>query len=148
MIKNKTKYSEKFPGLVDVQLISEDNWDSLYDGEHNFAIPISVWKPLDKYQNTLIKSLLLNKVQKANDTISDLIEKLNNLVKENDFKEYTNAEDLKEAFKQIKSTQEELGELLEEEIDDEDLEDEAHVASMKANKVIRRLAAQMRVYGK
>ena len=103
---------------------------------------------MDKYQNTLIKSLLLNKVQKANDTISDLIEKLNNLVKENDFKEYTNAEDLKEAFKQIKSTQEELGELLEEEIDDEDLEDEAHVASMKANKVIRRLAAQMRVYGK
>ena len=91
---------------------------------------------------------MLNKVQKANDTISDLIEKLNNLVKENDFKEYTNAEDLKEAFKQIKSTQEELGELLEEEIDDEDLEDEAHVASMKANKVIRRLAAQMRVYGK
>lgn len=121
------RYFERLPGQVDVQLISDNNWDSLYDGESMFAIPICTCTPLDKFQEAMIQSLHKEKKQNENEQIESLVNKINKYVKEMDFKVYTDYAKLKADFIQLKASAEELTELLEEEIDDEELVDEAHV---------------------
>jgi FKBP-type peptidyl-prolyl cis-trans isomerase (trigger factor) len=88
----------------------------------------------------------MDKEQKAGNEVESLVDALKVLVSEIEHKEYKNYEDLKIKFTQLKSTVEDLGEFLEEDIDNEALEKEANEVANKANKIIRRLATEMRLH--
>lgn len=141
----KMRHFERLSGQVDVQLISEDNCSSLYEGEHMFSIPICACQPLDQFQTTLITSLKEAQDKKAAESVSDLVDKLKVYVSEMERKVYKDGTELRKEFTQLKAAVEELGDFLEGDIDDEDLQEEAQQIAAQANKVVRRLAAEMRV---
>jgi hypothetical protein len=88
----------------------------------------------------------MDREQKAGNEVENLVDALKVLVSEIEHKEYKNYEDLKIKFTQLKLTVEDLGKFLEEGIDNEALEEEANEVANKANKIIRRLATEMRLH--
>lgn len=109
-------------------MISDDNCESLIEGEYIFAMPICACTTLEIDQEAKIHSLLADQTQTDREDLKTLTQIITNFVKEVSDKTYTELSQFREDYPKLKFYLEQLSILLEKDIDDEELVDEAYVS--------------------
>ncbi|CAI2358930.1 unnamed protein product [Moneuplotes crassus] len=142
----KMRYFERLPGYVDLEMISADNCMSLYQGEYKFSAPACMIEKADDMQRTMILSMQQYQKEESVNGIQKYLETLEKLVEENKFAKYESLEEMKNAFQSLKTSEEKIGEILGEgNIDGEDLISKAKQVTMMSSKILRGMAAEMRM---
>jgi len=142
----RLRYFERLPGYVDLEMVSSDNCMSLYEGEYKFSAPICIIEKADEMQKTMILSMEQYQKEQTISGVNQAVETLEKLVEENKFAKYDSLEEMKTAFQSLKISEEKIGDLLGgDTIEDEELISKAKQATMMSSKILRGMAAEMRM---
>lgn len=113
-----------------MQLISDDNCESVLEDEFIFAMPICACTSLEIDQEAKIHSLLTDQAQSDKEDIKTLTQMITNFVNEVGDKEYIEVSQFREDYQILKFYIEQLSILLEKGVNDENLVDEAYVSDL------------------
>ena len=142
----RMRYFERLPGYIDLEMVSTDNCMSLHDGEYKFSAPVCQCKELDDMQKTMIISMEEFQKEQSMKEVKEAIETLSKLIEENKFSKFTSLAKTKSVFQGIKKSEEKINMLLENgSIENKDLILEAKEVSVKSSKILRGMAAEMRM---
>mmetsp|Transcript_10574 Transcript_10574/g.9322 ORF Transcript_10574/g.9322 Transcript_10574/m.9322 type:complete len:272 (+) Transcript_10574:950-1765(+) len=142
----RMRYFERLPGYIDVEMISDDNCMSLYKGEYKFSIPVCLCEQLDEYQKTLILSMEEHEKEQSLKGAKEAIQSLDKFVEEYKFAKFKNLEEMQKAFTKLKTAEENINQLLgEDKVQDEEIVEQAKKVFMMSSKVLRGMAAEMRM---
>jgi len=141
------RYFERLPGYIDVKMVSADNCNSIYSSEYKFSIPVCACEPIDDYQKTMILSMKQFQQEQSLKNVRDTVEELCVLVEVYPTLKITTLEEMKEQFTKIKTAEEKINQLLDSETESQaqELLDQAKEATTKSGKILRGMAAEMRM---
>ena len=142
----KMRYFERLPGYIDVEMVSEDNCMSLYEGEYKFSIPVCLCQPIEEYKKACILSIQENKKEKMQKGVNEAIESLNKYVEEYKFAKFKDLEEMQTAFQNLKGAEEKINQLMGDgDTENEDLLNRSKEVTTMSSKILRGMAAEMRM---
>lgn len=141
----RMRYFERLPGYIDVQMISGDGCNSLYQGEYNFSIPVCWCEPVDDMQKTLIASMRQFQHEQTMKGVTEAVETLDKLVEEYTSYQPKTLEEMKDAFQELKNSEERINGFIQGGVEDQDIIERAKTIVTKSSKLLRGMAAEMRM---